>query len=489
MSTAEQGSVDIPRKTYDFHQGYNALDEEHSGWLTNISGAIPSDLKGTFFRNGPGTMKAGEQQYGHWFDGPGMISAVTFVEGRVHFKNRYIRTERYIKDTAAGKICSRGFGTQLEGGLRENFLRPMENPGNTNISWHGDKLCAFYEGGQPWRLNPATLETHGKELYDGALTSVKSMSAHGKINPKNGHQINFGVNVNGLGLKGLTFALDVHDINPNGKIARSCCVPLGDFPFLHDFGMTQNYAIFLVSSISMSLEGPILGTKTLAETMTINMGAPMRGVIVDLRSMQLVRQFELPPAIIVHFGNSFEQGDEIITDCVQSADIGNFTGLNDVFTAERLTGGPFYRYRFNVKTGEINSELYRHIPDGEFPTWNMAETGSAARNLYYVATTDNGTPFSFNTLAKLDTSSGALTTHDYGENRYTSEALFAPKAGASGDDEGYMLSFVYDATTHLTEVVIVDAQNLDNQVAAIKLDHHVPFGFHGHFTPEVFISG
>jgi all-trans-8'-apo-beta-carotenal 15,15'-oxygenase len=486
VNTVEQVSA---KETYDFHQGFEALDEEHSGWITDISGAIPSDLKGTFFRNGPGTMKAGEQQYGHWFDGLGMISAVSFVEGRAHFKNRYVRTKKYVKDKAAGKICSRGFGTQLEGSLRENFLRPMENPANTSISWHGDKLCAFYEGGQPFRLDPATLETHGKEYYDGALNSVQTMSAHGKINPKSGHQINFGVNITGVGLSGLKQRLDVHDIDPRGKIARTCSIPLDDFPFLHDFGMTENYAIFLLSSISMSLGGPLLGTKTLADTMSINMGAPMRGIIVDLRSMQLVREFELSPGIVVHFGNSFEQGDEIITDFVQSADIGNFTALNDVFTSERITGGPLYRYRFNVKTGESHSELYHHVPHGEFPTWNMAETGSAARNLYYVATIDNGTPFAFNALMKLDMNSGALATHDYGENRYTSEALFAPKTGATGDDEGYMLSFVYDATTHLTEVIILDAQNLDNQIAAIKLDHHVPFGFHGHFTPEVFISG
>lgn len=488
MGSVQQGLETMTGRRYDFHQGFAGLEQEHCGWIDDICGAIPADLKGTFFRNGPGTMKVGTEQYGHWFDGPGMISAVTFIEGRAHFRNRYVRTPRYVQDSAAGKICSRGFGTQIEGGLRANFLRPMANPANTSISWHGDKLCAFYEGGQPYRLDPATLETLGKELYDGGLTSVKTMSAHGKIDSGSGHQINFGINITGLGLAGVKLALDVYDINPRGQIGRTCRVPLSDFPFLHDFGLTQNYGIFLLSSISVSLPGPLLGTKTLSDTMAYNMGQPVQGIIVDLRSMQVARRFELPPGIVVHFANSHEVGDEIVTDFMQSSDIRNISGLSDVFALDSLSGGPIYRYRFNVKTGEINHEAYNHAPQGEFPAWNRGVTGRPSKYAYYLAMLDNGTPFTFNALVKLDTETGAYQTRDYGENRYTSEALFAPREGASSEDDGYLLSFVYDATRHATDIVILDARDPQEELAAVKLSHHVPFGFHGHFTNEVFIS-
>jgi all-trans-8'-apo-beta-carotenal 15,15'-oxygenase len=472
----------------DFHWGFAALEQEHCGWVDDVRGKIPPDLTGTFFRNGPGTMKAGEQQYGHWFDGPGMISAVTFVEGRAHFRNRYVRTPQFLRDKEAGKICSRGFGTQIDGGLPANLLRPMSNPANTSVSWHGDKLCAFYEGGQPYRLDPATLETRGKELYEGGLTSVKTMSAHGKINHKTGHQINFGINITGLGLTGLKFALDVYDINPQGRIDRTCRIPLSEFPFLHDFGLTENYAIFVLSSISFSLAGPLFGTTTLNNAMGYRMGQPMQAIIVDLRTMRVAQTADLPPGIVVHFGNSCEVGDEIVTDFIQSSDVRNFSGLSDVFSIDRVTGGPIYRYRFNVTTGEINHELYYHAPHGEFPAWNTRATGHVSKYLYYVATLDNGTPFSFNALIKLNTETGAYLARDYGQNRYTSEALFAPRESARSEDDGYLLSFVYDTTRHRTDVVILDACNPQEEIAAVKLSHHVPFGFHGHFTDEVFIG-
>jgi all-trans-8'-apo-beta-carotenal 15,15'-oxygenase len=100
---------------------------------------------------------------------------------------------------------------------------------------------------------------------------------------------------------------------------------------------------------------------------------------------------------------------------------------------------------------------------------------------------DNGTPYFYNAVVKLDTQSGAFQVKDYGQNRYTSEALFVPRESSKTEDDGYLLSFVYDAATHLTEIVILDALDPETEIAAVKLSHHVPFGFHGHFTGQVFI--
>jgi all-trans-8'-apo-beta-carotenal 15,15'-oxygenase len=87
----------------------------------------------------------------------------------------------------------------------------------------------------------------------------------------------------------------------------------------------------------------------------------------------------------------------------------------------------------------------------------------------------------------MDTGTGNFQTRDFGADRYTSEALFVPRSEGQADDDGYLLSFVYDAKEHRTEIVILDARDLDNEIAAVKLAHHVPFGFHGHFTDKVFI--
>lgn len=487
MTVSRSTTDSTAAEAADFHRGFSALREEAAGWVDDIRGTIPAELSGTFLRNGPGTMEMGGRQYGHWFDGPGMISAVTFTGGRAHFRNRYVRTRKYVDESRNNKILYRGFGTQREGGLLANFMRPLSNPANTNIYWHAEKLCAFYEGSQPYRLDPATLDTEGVELYDGGLNSMKAMSAHGKVNYRTGRFINFGVNVTGLGLTGLKYALDLYDIDPQGRIASTCRIPLSHFPFVHDFGVTENHALFLISSVTMGVAGPLFGTRPVSEAAEYRMNRPVQGIIVDLGSMQVVRRFELPPALIVHFGNSYEQGDELVTNFIRSTDVGNFSGLKDVFKLERMLGAPLCQYRVNLRTGEINHEEFFHAPPGEFPTWDARETCYPTRWAYYVAPVDNGSPYFFNAVVKLDTTTGNFSTRDFGPDRYTSEALFVHRPGGSADDDGYLLSFVYDARLHRTEIVILDARDLEHEIAAVKLSHHVPFGFHGHFTDKVFI--
>jgi len=85
VGACETGDRPTASQVSDFHRGFSGLLEEHSGWLSDVRGAIPPDLQGTFFRNGPGTMEVGGQRYGHWFDGPGMITAVTFRGGNPTF--------------------------------------------------------------------------------------------------------------------------------------------------------------------------------------------------------------------------------------------------------------------------------------------------------------------------------------------------------------------------------------------------------------------
>ena len=484
---AEAKLINVAQRNCDFHRGFLALQEERDGWVDNIRGTLPKDLTGTLFRNGPGAMNAGSEAYGHWFDGPGMISAVTFTEGKAHFKNRYVRTPKYLNDLEQGRVSSRGFGTQIKGGWRKNILKPISNPANTGVSWHGDKLCAFYEGGQPYQLNPKTLETLGPEYYGNTLNSRSTISAHGKIHPHTGNQINFGVNLVGLGWRGIKCALDVHDISANGSDVRSCRIPLEHFPFLHDFGLTENYAIFVVSSINFKLGGPLLGTATLSGNLSYNDQQAMRGIVVDLRTMTVAQEFELPPGIVVHFANSFEAGNELITDFFHTQSTEGFAWLGDVFDVQTVTGAKLQRLRINLKTAQARLEAFAHAPDGEFPAWNTDHTGLNSEHCFYVGHAPGREQGFFNSLVTLNTRTGACTHTDVGENRYTSEALFTPKARPKAQDDGYLLAVVYDASTHRSEIQVRNAQNPEEEVAAVLLDHHIPFGFHGHFTGDTFL--
>ena len=56
-----------------------------------VTGEIPESLRGKFVQNGPNPRFEPLGRY-HMFDGDGMLHAVDFQDGRVSYKNRWIRT-------------------------------------------------------------------------------------------------------------------------------------------------------------------------------------------------------------------------------------------------------------------------------------------------------------------------------------------------------------------------------------------------------------
>lgn len=74
------------------------------------------------------------------------------------------------------------------------------------------------------------------------------------------------------------------------------------------------------------------------------------------------------------------------------------------------------------------------------------------------------------------------------------EPIFVPRLGydswKTGDeDDGYVIVQLYVPERDVTEFCILDAKDLGKgPLARLKLKHHIPYGFHGTFTPEVFLA-
>ena len=485
------------------HGGLLNLDEEHSYWfsgssvggsqsmgsdpvLGEIEGQLPHDLRGTFFRNGPGRQRIGDSTYGHWFDGDGMLCAFEFGERGVHFKNRYVRTPKYIAETEAQAVKFRGFGTQLPGGLRGNFAKPTGNPANTNTIWHGDKLLALYEGGKPWALDPQSLATVGEFDYDGGLKRPEVFSAHGKVHQASGDYINFGAGVSGIGLKGLKPCLHLYRINPAGKLYRRSAVALDTFPFCHDFALTNKYAVFFMGSIVFGSILPVaLGSKSISDQIGFDKTVPMQVLVIDLETLELVRRFETQPGAMIHFGNAYDQGDEIIVDGMYASDFAANDTLTDVFNPDgRFNGGTYKRYVLNLANGSMDAAEVCEV-EAEFPTFNPRFTGVKNSVTYTACSIDNGANSFFNGIQSV-THDGDTLQVELPRGMYGSEPMFAPAVGATHERDGYLLEVVYNGWIHKSELQIFRADNVGDHLCTLKLPHHIPHQFHGHFTQAVF---
>ncbi|HEV7535847.1 MAG TPA: carotenoid oxygenase family protein, partial [Acidimicrobiia bacterium] len=134
-------------------------------------GEIPRALNGGFYRNGPAWKRPSKQGCDTAFAMDGMIQALVFRDGRVDFRNRWVRTPKYLAEERAGRglfeWSDGGFGDwrtwALGDVVRDEFTAGV--PQGTNavnvVPFAGEVLALGEQGSPPVALDPVTLETRG----------------------------------------------------------------------------------------------------------------------------------------------------------------------------------------------------------------------------------------------------------------------------------------------------------------------------------------
>ena len=156
-----------------------------------------------------------------------------------------------------------------------------------------------------------------------------------------------------------------------------------------------------------------------------------------------------------------------------------FRGTPDAFAPAYL-----HRWRLDPAAEKVTEQTLDDRPI-EFPRVDDRLTGRRHRFGYAVANLLGATIDESPTtqLLRYDLAGGTTACHDFGAGRAAGEGVFAP-AGA-GEEDGYVLSFVYDAARDASELVVLDASSFEaDPVARIALPQRVPFGFHGNWIPD-----
>jgi carotenoid cleavage dioxygenase len=87
-------------------------------------------------------------------------------------------------------------------------------------------------------------------------------------------------------------------------------------------------------------------------------------------------------------------------------------------------------------------------------------------------------------ILKYDRQTGTRSALELGRGRVGGEPVFAPAENPKHEDDGYLMTFVYDAATNASEYVVYDAASMDDQpLARVELPR-IPSGFHGSWVPS-----
>ncbi|MFI6789602.1 carotenoid oxygenase family protein [Nonomuraea sp. NPDC050383] len=424
-----------------------------------VEGALPPELTGRYFRNGPNPLPGTPSA--HWFTGAGMVHGVRLRDGRAEwYRNRWVRTT----ELTDGAPFVRADGSFDHAAV----------PANTHVVPHAGRILALVETGLPYELTPE-LDTVGPCDFGGLLTG--GMTAHPKEDPVTGELLFFGY---GLVPPYLTY----HRLSADGRLVESREVEVPGPTMMHDFAITANHVVWL--------DLPVVFDMALARR---GGGMPFRwddgygarlGVMP--RAGGPARWFEVDPCYVFHVGNAYEDdAGRVVVDGVRYRPE-EFTAfwpsIGGPSAGTPATGGApvsaaatgharLHRWTLDPATGAVKEEP---IDDRavEFPTHDETRTGRPHRYLYTVAR---------DAIVKHDLRSGSSAALDLGADLAPGEAVFVPAEGARAEDEGWLLSIVSDRAGHGSELLVLDAADL-SRTASVRLPRRVPAGFHGSWIPD-----
>jgi carotenoid cleavage dioxygenase len=429
----------VAEKPFWLTGNFAPVFEETTAFDLHVTGNIPPELSGRYFRNGANPPFGKSHD---WFLGCGMIHGVELKNGEATwYRNRYVQTPLLDEETPS-----------------QESRRKLENSiANTHIIGHAGKILALAELSLPIELSPE-LDTLGPYRFDGKLNA--NMTAHPKICPVTGEMLFFGY---GIFPPYLTY----YRVSASGELVQQEQIAVKGATMMHDFSITENHVIFMDLPLVWDLEQRATGG--LGIRFDDDYGARI-GVMPRNGSAQDTVWFDIDPCYIYHTLNAYEDGDEVVLDACRL--IG--------YMAVGMVKPPLptlCQWRMNLKTGAVST---RQIDDlgVDFPRVADSKLGQPYR-YGYTGEFGKGAP-TVEAYHKYDLHTGSRTSHWLSDGRTGSEAVFVPAAGGTSEDDGYLLSYVYDPAENKSELVILDASNIANDpVARVHLPARVPAGFHG----------
>jgi carotenoid cleavage dioxygenase len=326
-------------------------------------------------------------------------------------------------------------------------------------------------------MDPRTLETLGE--YDFAGRLMSAMTAHPKMDPETGEMLFFGYSP-------FPPYLQYHVADRAGALVRSEVIDVPWPSMIHDFAMTRDHVIFILCPLVFSFEN--LATRGNAFTWEPERGTRL-GVMPRTGTSADVRWFETDPCYVFHAMNAYEDGDTIVLDVARYGRLdfmrpesARDPGYQDQNSAR------MHRWQIDRRAGTVRSTPLDDVI-AEFPRVDARREGQRYRFGYVAAretTADDDRLPVFSAIRAYDHERRTMQTRRFPAGSGAGEPLFLPRAPGAAENDGWVVTLVYDAARNASAFYVLDAQDIAGEpVAVVRLPHRIPYGFHGNWVEGV----
>ncbi|KAL8054098.1 hypothetical protein ABFX02_05G115600 [Erythranthe guttata] len=470
-------------------------------------GPLPSCLDGAYIRNGPNPQFISTDDSGrhrrrpyHLLDGDGMLHVIRISGGRATFCIRYVKTHTHTVERENGYPFVPSVFASFNNGFPPSAVRlvltlarlvaghfdPLNqgfSAANTSVALlpagGGDGLFALCESDLPYRvkvMEEGDVITLGRHDFH-STEPFNLMTAHPKIDRETGEAFAYQYSIFRPFLK-------FFRINSDGRKQEDVAInSIDGCTVIHDFAITDNYAVFADSQIVVKPEWVLRGRSPVG----VDSGkVPRLGFIPtyaeDDGEMVWV---DSPGLNVLHCVNAWEEEEDgggggdaativVVFENIELAEL----------RLEKIT------INLNAKTVERRPVCEETVVD--FGTVNPAYAGKKNRYVYAAVIESKAIVGA----VKLDLSLTSdnhnhdctVARHIYGSGCTGGELSFVPRESNNPlmeEDNGYLITYVHDMNNGESKFLVMDAKSptLDI-IAAVKLPRRVPTGFHGLFVPK-----
>ena len=445
---------------------------------SHIEGQIPANLKGTLFRNGPGSKSVGARPLNHFFDGDAYITAFQFSEEKLSIRSQFVNTVERQQEQNARKMLYHDFGTTAPQWPSRGF----KNPPNINITAFDGMLLALSEASHPTALDLESLQTKYSYSFGGSLPGNLGFTAHPKTDPTTQDLYAFGVT------RAMFPELKIYRVNYHDKKNSEIhSFNLGGFFPIHDCLMTENHIVFVVSPMQVNMLKAATLMYPVADILEYDANKALRILIFSKHSREAPIVIESQPsALVFHHINAYEEAGKIIFDTILIDDASPYQ-IFKAWAQEQVPKAPktwITRFEVNLKTKTMMSR--KKLSDGrgiEFPCIDLRRLGQKLKYFYVLESDmDTSDPLSFSMLSSWDSKNSKPIGRAFADaGQSFGEAVCAPKLQSSSEEENWILHLGYDSKRDESFLDIRKSVSLELE-ARVWLGRHLPLGFHGIFV-------
>ena len=257
------------------------------------------------------------------------------------------------------------------------------------------------------------------------------------------------------------------ELTRTGNIVETKQIPMPFHSMIHDFSFTENYIIFLIFPLTVSMERAAKGQFPIGWEPKLG----TRFALVPRYKDAEIRWLQTEACFAFHYMNAYEEGNTIILDAMVADTIPDdatpFQGHSEYYPTRLV------RWNLNLDSQAVSKEVLDSTP-GEMPRMDERFLGQKYRHGYFAAQLGQfSLPEIWNAIVHFDFNSKTKRIFSVSGNDIVNEAIFVPK-NQGQEGEGYILTLVYRASENRSDLLVLNSTEIDRGPIA-KWKYHTVF--------------